>query len=203
MRPSPKAEKPGLGGQFGAHQFQGIDGVGRFVPLQFAGVHHQRRHTGHRALDHRQTVLRRHLRRIAMRRPGTGCQTQLIERQRFGDFQRTAQMADVHRVERPAQYANAPRLQARWRSPGLTGRSRPSQTDSCPRNWPSPTTMYFSQVRPSRPTGPRACSLSVEMPISAPNPYSKPSAKHGRGVDHHRRRVDFSHETPGVGPGVR
>ena len=38
--------------------------------------------------------------------------------------------------------------------------------------------MYFSQVKPSRPTGPRACSLSVEMPISAPNPYSKPSAKH-------------------------
>jgi len=96
-------------GQFGAHQFQGINGVGRFVPLQFAGVHHQRRHTGHRALDHRQTVFCRHLRLVPMGRPGTGCQAQLIERQGFGDFQRTAQMADVHRVERSAQYANAAR----------------------------------------------------------------------------------------------
>src|SRR4030067_444661 len=42
---------------------------------------------------------------------------------------------------------------------------------------PSPSTMNFTEVRPSRPTGPRACSLSVEMPISAPRPYSKPSAK--------------------------
>src|SRR5690606_13764413 len=44
------------------------------------------------------------------------------------------------------------------------------------RTWPSPNTTYFSEVRPSRPTGPRACSLSVEMPISAPRPNSKPSA---------------------------
>src|SRR5690554_2317827 len=42
---------------------------------------------------------------------------------------------------------------------------------------PSPNTTYFSLVSPSSPTGPRACSLSVEMPISAPRPYSKPSAK--------------------------
>ena len=40
-----------------------------------------------------------------------------------------------------------------------------------------PNTTYFSEVRPSSPTGPRACSLSLEMPISAPRPYSKPSAK--------------------------
>src|SRR5574340_817028 len=37
--------------------------------------------------------------------------------------------------------------------------------------------MNFCEVSPSRPTGPRACILSVEMPISAPRPYSKPSAK--------------------------
>src|SRR5690606_36189896 len=49
--------------------------------------------------------------------------------------------------------------------------------DHQPRTCPSPNTTYFSLVRPSRPTGPRACSLSVEMPISAPRPYSKPSAK--------------------------
>ena len=45
------------------------------------------------------------------------------------------------------------------------------------RTSPWPSTIHFSDVRPSNPTGPRACSLSVEMPISAPRPYSKPSAK--------------------------
>src|SRR5690606_5157445 len=42
---------------------------------------------------------------------------------------------------------------------------------------PSPSTTYFCDVSPSRPTGPRAWILSVEIPISAPRPYSKPSAK--------------------------
>src|SRR3954465_12801113 len=40
------------------------------------------------------------------------------------------------------------------------------------RTSPWPRTTNFCVVRPSRPTGPRACSLSVEMPISAPRPYS-------------------------------
>ena len=40
-----------------------------------------------------------------------------------------------------------------------------------------PNTTYFNDVKPSSPTGPRACSLSLEMPISAPRPYSNPSAK--------------------------
>jgi hypothetical protein len=39
------------------------------------------------------------------------------------------------------------------------------------------STIHFCEVRPSRPTGPRAWNLSVEMPISAPRPNSKPSAK--------------------------
>src|SRR5260221_2476777 len=45
------------------------------------------------------------------------------------------------------------------------------------RTCPVPRTTHFWLVRPSSPTGPRACSLLVEMPISAPRPYSKPSAK--------------------------
>src|SRR5450830_1692179 len=45
------------------------------------------------------------------------------------------------------------------------------------RTSPWPNTTYFKEVKPSRPTGPRACSLSLEIPISAPRPYSKPSAK--------------------------
>jgi hypothetical protein len=40
-------------------------------------------------------------------RPGTGCQSQLIKTQRFGNFQCTAQMADVNRIESPAQHADA------------------------------------------------------------------------------------------------
>ena len=40
------------------------------------------------------------------------------------------------------------------------------------RTSPWPSTTNFWVVRPSRPTGPRACSLSVEMPISAPRPNS-------------------------------
>src|SRR5574338_340509 len=45
------------------------------------------------------------------------------------------------------------------------------------RTSPLPNTIHFWLVSPSRPTGPRAWILSVEMPISAPRPYSKPSAK--------------------------
>src|SRR5260364_39621 len=50
-------------------------------------------------------------------------------------------------------------------------------TGSYKRTSPWPRTIYFTEVSPSRPTGPRACSLSFETPISAPRPYSKPSAK--------------------------
>src|SRR6202007_2960720 len=49
--------------------------------------------------------------------------------------------------------------------------------DNYVRICPLPSTIHFWLVSPSRPTGPRACSLLVEMPISAPRPYSKPSAK--------------------------
>ncbi len=37
------------------------------------------------------------------------------------------------------------------------------------RIWPVPSTIHLRLVRPSSPTGPRACSLLVEMPISAPS----------------------------------
>jgi SAM-dependent methyltransferase len=41
---------------------------------------------------------------------------------------------------------------------------------------PSPVTRYLKLVSCSAPTGPRACSLPVAMPISAPMPNSPPSA---------------------------
>ena len=44
------------------------------------------------------------------------------------------------------------------------------------RTWPVPRTTYLKLVNCSTPTGPRACSLPVEIPISAPMPNSPPSA---------------------------
>ena len=44
------------------------------------------------------------------------------------------------------------------------------------RVWPVPRTRYLKLVSCSAPTGPRACSLPVAMPISAPMPNSPPSA---------------------------
>ena len=38
-------------------------------------------------------------------------------------------------------------------------------------------TMYFCDVSPSSPTGPLTWNLPVLIPISAPKPYSNPSAK--------------------------
>ena len=59
---------------------------------------------------------------------------------------------------------------------------------------PLPSTTHLSEVSPSRPTGPRAWNLSVLMPISAPSPNSKPSAKRGARVDHHAGRIHFAQE---------
>src|SRR5690606_23457147 len=95
----------------------------------------------------------------------TGDQPQLVQFQQSQCRQRRLQMAVMNRVEHASHHPDAGRmvgccqLCAHWRV------------------WPSPRTMYFCEVSPSSPTGPRACSLSVEMPISAPSPYSKPSAK--------------------------
>src|SRR5262249_21705793 len=44
------------------------------------------------------------------------------------------------------------------------------------RIWPEPRTRYLKLHSCSTPTGPRACSRPVAMPISAPNPNSPPSA---------------------------
>ena len=63
-----------------------------------------------------------------------------------------------------------------------------------PRISPWPSTTHFSDVSPSSPTGPRAWNLSVLMPISAPRPYSKPSAKRVLRVDHHAGRIDLAQE---------
>ncbi len=61
------------------------------------------------------------------------------------------------------------------------GDARAGEQTSCSptllRIWPSPKTTNFSAVSSRAPIGPKAWSLVVEMPISAPRPSSKPSAK--------------------------
>ena len=52
--------------------------------------------------------------------------------------------------------------------------------------------MYVTS--PSRPTGPRAWSLLVETPTSAPKPYRKPSAKRVEAFDEDPRGVDLGEE---------
>src|SRR5206468_8069036 len=52
-----------------------------------------------------------------------------------------------------------------------------TETRSYVRICPSPWTTYLYEVSSRSPHGPRACSLSVLMPISAPRPSSLPSWK--------------------------
>src|SRR6185295_15375798 len=94
-------------------------------------------------------------RRSAVRRSAGGNEDDSLDRQLLERRARHRQVRVVNRIEGAAKERE-----------GLYWRISP---------WPSTT--YFWVVRPSRPTGPRACSLSVEMPTSAPRPYSKPSAK--------------------------
>src|SRR5690606_36463796 len=133
------------------------DGIGRAVAAQLTVIDLQAGHALHGAAHHGQAILGGHLRGVPVRRSRAGNQPHLVELEQFGHLHCAAQVADMRRVEGAAQDADA--------------------FDHQPRTCPSPNTTYFSLVRPSRPTGPRACSLSVEMPISAPRPYSKPSAK--------------------------
>src|SRR6267142_3168543 len=104
--------------------------------------------------EHRQAVLDARHRRLAVAGSSGGNPQDPGEAELLHRALRDRQVGVVHRIERAAEDAQ------------LQLRTSP---------WPSTT--YFCVVRPSRPTGPRACSLSVEMPTSAPRPYSKPSAK--------------------------
>src|SRR5207249_11192685 len=104
--------------------------------------------------QHRQAVVHARHRRLAIAGLAGRNPQDLVEAQRLHRGCRDREVGVVHRIERAAEDAQ------------LQLRTSP---------WPSTTN--FCVVRPSSPTGPRACSLSVEMPISAPRPYSKPSAK--------------------------
>lgn len=72
-----------------------------------------------------------------MRRMLRGHKAQLLQSQELEQFQRRTQVPEMDRIKRPAENCY---------------RGTTSQRRICP----SPSTMYFSEVRPSRPTGPRA-----------------------------------------------
>ena len=66
------------------------------------------------------------------------------------------------------------------RSPSLNPGPSTLNPEPCTRylrTCPDPSMTYLYVVSSSTPQGPRAWSLSVEMPISAPMPNSKPSVK--------------------------
>ena len=93
----------------------------------------------------------RNERRLTIVRRAGGHENDLVELQLIEGGACHRQMRVVNRVERATEDADSRR-----------------QLRTSP--WPSTTN--FCVVRPSSPTGPRACSLLVEMPISAPRPNS-------------------------------
>src|SRR5256885_2021280 len=99
--------------------------------------------------EHRDAVLARRDRRVAVARCSGGHPQQLVEIELAHGGARHREVRVVNRIESAAEDAYF-------------------QVRTSP--WPSTTNFWV--VRPSRPTGPRACSLSVEMPTSAPRPYS-------------------------------
>src|SRR3954468_13162738 len=129
-----------------AQRVHGIAGRGR---PELALVDLVARLLAQRELQHRKAIIGAGNRRLpvaglAGRHPQDLVELEVLER-----GARHGEVRVVDRIESAAEDAN------------LQVRTSP---------WPSTTN--FCVVRPSRPTGPRACSLSVEMPISAPRPYS-------------------------------
>ncbi|MCY1185793.1 hypothetical protein D9M73_266050 [compost metagenome] len=72
--PTQHQEQLVVAGQLGADRFQRIDGVRRLVTFQLAGIDAQASDALHRFTDHGQAILRGHLWRVAVRRPGIGQQ---------------------------------------------------------------------------------------------------------------------------------
>src|SRR5262249_37990309 len=120
-----------------------------------------------RELHHLKAMLRGGPGLGAVPRPACGHPAHAREAEDLRRLLGEPQVPEMHRVEGAAHDADGGAARA------LGELARRHQV----RIWPVPSTTNFCEVRPSRPTGPRACSLSVEMPISAPSPYSKPSAK--------------------------
>src|SRR5688572_24619997 len=107
---------------------------------------------GERQPEHRHAVGRGCDRRLAVAGLAGRQPYQRRAGQRVEDAARDFHMRHMHRVEGAAE--------------DRCGGAQDLRISPCP------STTYFCVVSPSSPTGPRACSLLVEMPISAPRPYS-------------------------------
>src|SRR5687767_7617292 len=97
---------------------------------------------------------------------------QPVELQPFYREQTCAEVGLVRRVERAAKQADAHARRVQRQDEARTRRCAARHGLICP----VPCTRYLKLVSCSTPTGPRACSLPVAMPISAPKPNSPPSA---------------------------
>src|ERR1700675_772697 len=102
---------------------------------------------------------RRQLGRGLVGRDGSRHEEHSVEGQGLADLVGEKQVSEVDRVERAAEDAD------------LGHRGRYSRT------WPSPIKTNLVVVSSRTPTGPRACSREVEMPISAPMPNCEPSTR--------------------------
>src|SRR5579862_5340625 len=113
---------------------------------------------------HRQAMLRggQSVFRLMRRRRGRNKIDQ-VELQRLANFLGRAQMPEMNRIETTAEQTY----------PHLILISRRVQARTCP----VPRSTYLYVVNSLSPIGPRACSRLVEIPVSAPNPNSKPSVK--------------------------
>src|ERR1700712_882965 len=91
-------------------------------------------------------------------------------------------MAFMRRIERAAEQPDPHARRDRPRRPYPIGMRafqlglRMEEMKPHGRICPVPRTIYLNVVICSTPTGPRACSLPVPIPISAPMPNSAPSA---------------------------
>src|ERR1051326_5229789 len=109
------------------------------------------------ALDRLQRILRRHQPQAVV---------EIEPLQRLEADMKVASMSRIEgAAEEPDPSAGAARQRGRQREQWPQGRT-------CP----LPRTTYLKLVSCSAPTGPRAWSLFVDMPISAPMPNSAPSA---------------------------
>src|SRR5213075_338367 len=136
---------------------QRVDRVAGRIGPQLALIDLVPRLAGQREPQHGEPVLGARDGALAVLRVAGGDPEDAVELEVIERGARHGEVPVVDRIEGAAQNADGvlPVL------PNFQVRTSP---------WPSTTN--FCVVRPSRPTGPRACSLSVEMPISAPRPYS-------------------------------
>src|SRR5258706_7587656 len=175
VRPEKQHDRA-LRAEFASQPLQRLDGIARRGLADFRVVQLEQRVLFDREPHHFQTVRRRCERRNAVPGLARGHPAHELQAQDLRRLLREAQVPEVHRVEGAAHDADG-RAHLRFVAAGKFNVAVVQVLYAYCRIWPLPNTTYFCEVRPSRPTGPRACSLSVEMPISAPRPYSKPSAK--------------------------